>query len=106
MIIFQKIQYKNFLAAGNSPLTIDLNTHLSTLVVGHNGTGKSTLSEAICFALFGRPLRNINKPKLVNSINGRDCLVELDFKTNSGTYHIKRGIKPAIFEVYENGVLI
>lgn len=106
MIIFQKVQYRNFLAAGNSPLTIDLNTHSSTLVVGHNGTGKSTLSEAICFALFGRPLRNINKPKLVNSINGRDCLVELDFKTNSGTYHIKRGIKPAIFEVYENGVLI
>lgn len=106
MLIFQKITYKNFLAAGNSPITIDLNTHQSTLVVGHNGTGKSTLSEAICFALFGRPLRNINKPKLVNSINGRDCCVEVEFKTSTGQYHIKRGIKPAVFEIYENGTLV
>jgi DNA repair exonuclease SbcCD ATPase subunit len=106
MITFQKVSYKNFLAAGNSPITIDLNIHQSTLVVGHNGTGKSTLSEAICFALFGRPLRNINKPKLVNSINARDCLVELEFKTSSGNYRIRRGIKPNVFEVYENGTLI
>ena len=106
MITFQRVSYKNFLAAGNSPITIDLDTHQSTLVVGHNGTGKSTLSEAICFALFGRPLRNINKPKLVNSINGRDCLVELDFKTSSSAYKIRRGIKPNVFEVYENGTLI
>ena len=106
MLTFQKVTYKNFLAAGNSPITIDLNTHQSTLIVGHNGTGKSTLSEAISFALFGRPLRNINKPKLVNSINGRDCLVELEFKNNSGQYRIKRGIKPSVFEIYENGTLI
>lgn len=106
MITFQKVSYKNFLASGNSPITIDLNTHQSTLIVGHNGAGKSTMSEAICFALFGRPLRNINKPKLVNSINARECRVELHFKTSSGSYRIVRGIKPNVFEIYENGVLI
>ena len=106
MIVFEKVSYKNFLAAGNATITIDLNTHQSTLIIGHNGAGKSTPSEAICFAAFGRPLRNITKPKLVNSINGRDCLVELDFRNNSGAYKIRRGIKPNIFEIYENGVLI
>jgi len=106
MIVFQKVKYQNFLASGNAPIEIALNEHPATLIVGVNGTGKSTLSEAICFALFGRPLRNINKPKLVNSINGRDCLVELDFTTSSSSYKIKRGIKPTVFEILENGTLI
>ena len=106
MIIFERISYRNFLASGNATITIDLNTHQSTLIVGNNGAGKSTPSEAICFACFGRPLRSITKPRLVNSINGRDCLVELDFRNSTGAYKIRRGIKPNIFEVFENGTLI
>jgi DNA repair exonuclease SbcCD ATPase subunit len=106
MIIFTHVKYQNFLASGNAPISIPLNAHSATLIVGHNGTGKSTLSEAICFALFGRPMRNITKPKLVNSINNRDCLVELDFTTNSSSYKIRRGIKPNVFEIYEGGNLI
>jgi DNA repair exonuclease SbcCD ATPase subunit len=100
------VRYANFLAAGNAPIEVPLNTHQSTLIVGRNGSGKSTVTEAITFALFGRPLRGVNKSKLVNSINQRDCLVELDFSVGVNTYKIRRGIKPTIFEVYENGKLI
>lgn len=106
MITFTKVKYQNFLAAGNAPIEIDLAAHPATLIVGTNGTGKSTMSEAICFALFGRPLRNITKPKLVNSINQRDCVVELWFTVKGSQYRIKRGIKPQVFEIYENGNLI
>lgn len=106
MIVFRSVRYANFLAAGNAPIEVPLNTHQSTLIVGRNGAGKSTVTEAITFALFGRPLRSINKPKLVNSINQRDCLVELDFSVGVNAYKIRRGIKPTIFEVYENGRLI
>jgi DNA repair exonuclease SbcCD ATPase subunit len=106
MIVFTKVKYQNFLASGNAPIEIELNKHSATLIVGVNGTGKSTLSEAICFALFGRPLRNITKPKLVNSINQSDCLVELEFSVKGANYKVKRGIKPTLFEVYENGKLI
>lgn len=106
MITFTKVHYQNFLAAGNAPIEIALNDHGSTLIVGRNGAGKSTMSEAICFALFGRPLRNINKPKLVNSINNKDCLVELEFRIGTNSYKIRRGIKPNVFEIYENGNLI
>jgi DNA repair exonuclease SbcCD ATPase subunit len=105
MIRFTKVTYQNFLATGNVPITIDLIAHATTLIVGTNGAGKSTMSEAICFALFGKALRNINKPALVNSVNGRDCIVELEFTTVSGAFKVRRGIKPAIFEIYRNGVL-
>lgn len=106
MITFDKLKYQNFLAAGNVPIEITLNQHASTLVVGRNGAGKSTMTEALSFACFGRSLRSVNKPTLVNSINKRDALVEVWFHTTQGAYHIRRGIKPNIFEVYADGILI
>lgn len=106
MILFEKVRYQNFLAAGNVPIEIGLNTHASTLIVGRNGAGKSTMTEAVCFALFGRALRNINKPALVNSVNKRDALVELWFRVGGSSYQVRRGIKPNLFEIYQDGVLI
>jgi DNA repair exonuclease SbcCD ATPase subunit len=106
MIIFEKLRYQNFLAAGNVPIEIVLNRHASTLVVGRNGAGKSTMTEALSFALFGRSLRNVNKPTLINAVNKRDALVEVWFHTPQGDYHIRRGLKPNVFEVYANGVLL
>jgi DNA repair exonuclease SbcCD ATPase subunit len=106
MLVFKSVKYQNFLAAGNAPIEIDLSAHPTTLIVGKNGTGKSTMAEAICFAAFGRPLRNISKPKLINSINQHDCLVELTFVAQNTTYLIRRGIKPNVFEIYADGTLI
>jgi DNA repair exonuclease SbcCD ATPase subunit len=106
MITFTRIKYQNFLAAGNAPIDVRLDQHPATLVVGNNGSGKSTLSEAISFALFGRPLRGVTKPRLVNSINQRDCLVELWFTILGVPYHVRRGIKPQVFEIYQNGTLL
>lgn len=106
MILFERVKYQNFLAAGNVPIEIGLNTHASTLIVGRNGAGKSTMTEAVCFALFGRALRNINKPALVNSVNKRDALVELWFRVGGSSYQVRRGIKPNLFEIYQDGVLI
>lgn len=106
MLTFTKVRYANFLATGNVPIEITLSSHASTLVVGRNGAGKSTMTEAVCFALFGRALRNINKPALVNSVNKRDALVELWFTNGETQYYIKRGIKPNVFEIHQNGVVI
>ncbi len=106
MLVFHTVKYQNFLASGNVPITIDLAKHQTTLIVGKNGTGKSTLAEAICFGAFGRPLRNINKPQLVNSVNQHDCLVELTFTAQNTTYMVRRGIKPSVFEIYADGNLI
>jgi DNA repair exonuclease SbcCD ATPase subunit len=104
--IVTHVRYQNFLAAGNVPIDVDLSTHPTTLVIGINGAGKSTLHEAICFAWFGKPLRKINKSALVNWINGRDCLVELDWTVPNGTaYKVRRGIKPNVFEIFKNGTL-
>jgi DNA repair exonuclease SbcCD ATPase subunit len=105
MITFQSVSYQNFLACGAAPITLPLNTHATTLMVGRNGSGKSTVMDAICFALFGKPFRNLNKPLLVNSINKQDCLVTLMFQTSTGAYEVRRGIKPNVFEIYRNGVL-
>lgn len=105
MIRATNLSYQNFLSAGNAPIVVNLDKHQTTLIVGRNGSGKSSMTDAICFAWFGRPLRNINKPTVVNSINGRDCLVELEFTTNAGHFKVRRGIKPTIFEIYRNGVL-
>jgi DNA repair exonuclease SbcCD ATPase subunit len=106
MNICDRITYQNFLAAGNVPIVVDLTKHATTLVIGKNAAGKSTLHEAICFAWFGRPLRKINKPSLVNWINNRDCLVELDWHLpNGNAYKVRRGIKPAVFEIYKNGIM-
>jgi DNA repair exonuclease SbcCD ATPase subunit len=106
MITFNTIRWKNFLATGNYFIEVPLNVHTNTLIVGENGAGKSTITDALTFALFGKPYRNINKPQLVNSINGKDCLVELEFTAGSKQYLIRRGIKPNILEIYVNGILL
>lgn len=106
MINFKQISWRNFLSTGNSPNVIQLNRSASTLIVGKNGEGKSTVLDAITFALFGKPFRNINKPQLVNSINGKNCLVEVEFDIGSMQYKVIRGIKPGVFEVYCNGNLL
>jgi len=106
MIIFKKLRYKNFLSSGDNFTQIDLNKNKTTLVVGTNGAGKSTMLDALSFALFGKPHRNINKPQLVNSINGRQCLVEAEFDIGQAQFKVVRGIKPNIFEIWKNGTMI
>ena len=106
MINFKTVKYKNFLSTGNSFTEINLNKTKSTLVVGQNGAGKSTMLDAISFALFGRPHRNINKPQLINSINQKACVVEVGFSVGSADFRIVRGIKPGIFEIWKNGTMI
>lgn len=105
-IEFESVRYKNFLSTGNDFLEVDLSASGKTLVIGRNGHGKSTLLDAVYFALFGRPFRNINKGKLVNSVNKKQCVVELNFKIGQTKVLVRRGIKPDIFEVYQDGVLI
>ena len=106
MIVFKSIAWMNFLSTGNSPNTVFLDKSPTTLIIGRNGEGKSTILDALCFALFGKPFRNINKPQLVNSINGKNCLVEVQFSIGSNDYRIRRGIKPNIFEIYLNDGLM
>ena len=106
MIVFEKVKWKNFLSTGNLFTEVPLNQNSSTLIVGTNGSGKSTLLDALCFGLFGKPFRNINKPQLMNSINQKDCLVEIEFSIKSKNYKIVRGIKPAIFEIYADNELV
>jgi DNA repair exonuclease SbcCD ATPase subunit len=106
MIIFKTAKWRNFLSTGNAFTTIQLDAHPTTLILGDNGSGKSTVLDAICFALFSKPYRNINKPQLVNSINNKNCVVELDFTIGKKEYKIVRGIKPAIFEIWVDGMLL
>ena len=106
MITFHKIRYKNFLSTGNNYTEIDLQESSTTLVVGHNGAGKSTMLDAISFALFGKPHRNINKPQLVNTINNKDCVVEVTFTAVGSTFKVVRGIKPAKFEIWKGDTMI
>lgn len=106
MIIFKKLRYKNFLSTGNSFTEIDLQDSSTTLVVGQNGAGKSTMLDALSFGLFGKAHRKISKPQLVNSINAKSTMVEVEFGIGSKNYKIVRGIKPNIFEIYVNGVMI
>lgn len=105
-LTFKRIRWKNFLSTGNSFTEFVIDSHPKTLMVGKNGHGKSTICEALCFGLFGKSWRNINKPKLVNSVNKRDLLVEVEFSVGSKSYMIRRGIKPNIFELYSDGRLI
>ena len=106
MVKFNTLTYKNFLSSGDNEITVNLNPGASTLVVGSNGAGKSTMLDALSFALFGKPHRAINKPQLVNSINGKNCSVSVEFSINSVSYKIVRGIKPNIFEIWQNGILL
>ena len=103
MITFKKIKWKNFLSTGNNWTEIDFQKNQTNLIVGTNGAGKSTLLDALTFALFNRPFRKINKPQLPNSINEKDCLVEIEFSVNSREYLVRRGIKPNVFDIEVNG---
>ena len=104
MIVFKKLKYKNFLSSGNSYTEYDLNSRNNTLIIGKNGSGKSTLLDALTFALFGKAYRNINKPSLVNSVNQKDCVVELEFDIGSKSYLVRRGLKPAVFDIVVDDV--
>jgi len=104
MIEFKTIRWKNFLSTGNNFTEINLNNHNKTLIVGENGAGKSTILDALCFGLFNKPFRKINKPQLVNSINLADCRVEIEFTIGKVDWKINRGMKPTIFEIYKNGI--
>ena len=106
MLVFENLKWKNFLSTGNSFTEVDFREHKTNLIVGHNGAGKSTLLDALSFALFGKSHRNISKPQLVNTINNKDCVVEVNFSASGYAYRIIRGIKPNIFEIYKNGQLI
>ncbi len=106
MIFFKNIKFKNFLSTGNYFTEIKFDEALNTLVVGTNGAGKSTMLDALCFVLFGKAFRNINKPQLINSINQKDCVVECLFFVGKKEYRIVRGIKPNIFQIHVNGELL
>ena len=106
MILFKTLSWKNFLSTGNYKTTIDFARHNNTLVSGENGAGKSTMLDALTFAIFGKSFRGIKIPQLVNSINEKDCEVEITFSIGRDDYKILRGIKPKIFEIYKNGDLI
>ena len=107
MILFEKIRWKNFLSTGNQYSEINFQTeHQTTLIVGVNGSGKSTVLDALTFSLFGKPFRKINKPQLVNSTNEKDCKVEVEFSVGTIKWKVIRGIKPNIFEIYRNDTLL
>jgi len=102
MIIFEKVRWKNFLSTGDKFTEVQLNRSPSTLIVGSNGAGKSTMLDALSFALFGKAHRDIKKPQLINSINGKNCVVEVEFSIGNNKYLVHRGIKPGKFEIYQN----
>lgn len=106
MIVFQRIRWKNFLSTGNIFTEVVLDKNPNTLIVGENGAGKSTILDALTFVLFNKPYRNINKPQIVNSINTKECLVEVEFTLGSREYWVRRGIKPNIFEIHCDGKLL
>jgi DNA repair exonuclease SbcCD ATPase subunit len=106
MLLFETVRWRNFLSTGNQFTEVVLNKDRTTLIVGVNGAGKSTLLDAITYALFGKPFRNINKPQLHNSITKKGLLVELELKINGIPYRIRRGDRPGIFEVYQDGKLL
>ena len=106
MIHFKKVRWKNFLSTGNAFTEIELDKNDSTLIVGENGAGKSTMLDALCFGLYGKPFRKVKKDQLINSVNGRDVVVEIEFSTHDHSYLIRRGIKPSIFEIHQDGYLL
>jgi DNA repair exonuclease SbcCD ATPase subunit len=106
LIFFKKIRWKNFLSTGNSFTEIDFSKNNTTLIVGENGAGKSTMLDALSFVLYNKPFRKVNKPQLLNSINKKDLIVEIEFNIGSHMYKVIRGLKPTVFEVYQNNNLI
>ena len=103
LIEFKNVRWKNFLSTGNQFTEVQLDRNNTTLIIGENGAGKSTILDALCFGLFGKPFRNINKSQLLNSINNSGALVEVEFKIGSKNIKVVRGIKPNVFEIYING---
>lgn len=106
MIIFERVRWKNFLSTGNTFTEVDLIASKTNLIIGSNGAGKSTILDALTFSLFGKPFRKINKPMLVNSINEKDCEVQIEFKIGANQFKVIRGIKPAKFEIWQNGEML
>ena len=106
MILFECIKYKNFLSTGNQFTEVKFDDHKTSLIIGNNGSGKSTLLDALTFVLFGKSFRGVNKPQLINSINEKDCVVEIEFKISKTNWKVKRGLKPNIFQIYKNGELL
>ena len=106
MTIFECIRWKNFLSTGNQFTEINFRRNNTTLIIGSNGAGKSTILDALTFALFGKPFRKINKPQLINTTNEKDSVVEVEFSIGSTSWKVVRGIKPNIFEIYRNGSLL
>ena len=106
MILFEKIRWKNFLSTGNQYIEIDLIQKTTTLIVGTNGAGKSTVLDALTFSLFNKPFRKISKGKLVITVNEKDSKVEVEFSTGSTEWKVIRGIKPNVFEIHRNGTVL
>ena len=106
MILFKTIKYKNLLSTGNQYTEIDFTKNKTNLIVGTNGAGKSTVLDALCFSLFGKPFRRVNKPQLINSVNEKDCKVEVEFSIGKSDWKVVRGIKPAIFEIWKNDAIL
>ena len=106
MIIFEKVRWKNFLSTGNQFTEIDLNRNETTLIIGENGAGKSTVLDALCFALFGKPFRTISKSQLVNTVNAMETIVEIEFSIASRKYKVIRSIKPNKFEIWQNDKML
>ena len=106
IIIFKTIRWQNFLSTGNTFTEINLNEVPNALIIGENGAGKSTILDALTFSLFGKPFRKINKSQLLNSVNEKNCLVEIEFSTNGKEYKVTRGMKPNVFEIYCDGVCL
>ena len=106
MILFEKVRWKNFLSTGNQYSEINFQQTQTTLIVGVNGSGKSTVLDALTFSLFGKPFRKINKPQLINSTNEKDCRVEVEFSIGTTNWKVARAIKPNIFEIYRNDKLL
>ena len=105
MIHFETVRWKNFLSTGNNFTEIQLDRNSTTLIIGENGAGKSTILDALCFSLFGKPFRSINKPQLLNSINDSAAVVEVEFRIGTKKVKVIRGIKPNVFEIHVNGKL-
>ena len=106
MILFEKVRWKNFLSTGNQYTEINFTEYDTNLIIGTNGAGKSTVLDALTFSLFSKPFRKINKGQLVNTVNEKDCKVEVEFIVNGVCWKVIRGIKPNIFEIWKDGRLL